>query len=71
MPREISERMEEDIICYHGGKVDRILQSIPVSVLIKKRMVNEHHTETRQATKTIQGMAKGKTIIQKTKIGIC
>ena len=67
MPREVSERMEEDIIQYHGDKVDHILQSIPVSVLVNKRMVNEHHTEIRKATKTIQGMAKGKAMIQQTK----
>ena len=67
MPREISKRMKEDIIRYHGDKVDHILQSIPVSVLVKKRMVNEYHTETRKATRTIQGMAKGKAMIQQTK----
>ena len=34
-------------------------------------MVNEYHTEeTRQATKTIQGMANGKAMIQQTRVGV-
>ena len=34
-------------------------------------MVNEYHTEeTRQATKTIQGMANGKAMMQQTRVGV-